>query len=66
LKKFINVYDLRENKNRYDDIVFTIDKMNFNNLHSEVNEIIYDICSEPLVDEAEDLEEPLVEEETDM
>jgi len=28
LKQFINVYDLRENKNRYDDIVFTIDKMN--------------------------------------
>ena len=26
LKKFIKVYDLRENKNRYDDIVFTIDK----------------------------------------
>ena len=26
LKKFINVYDLRENKGRYDDIVFTIDK----------------------------------------
>ena len=26
LKKFINVYDLRSNKNRYDDIVFTIDK----------------------------------------
>lgn len=28
LKKFIKVYDLRENKNRYDDIVFTIDKTN--------------------------------------
>lgn len=26
LKKYIKVYDLRENKNRYDDIVFTIDK----------------------------------------
>jgi cephalosporin hydroxylase len=26
LKKFIKVYDLRKNKNRYDDIVFTIDK----------------------------------------
>jgi len=26
LKQFIKVYDLRENKNRYDDIVFTIDK----------------------------------------
>jgi len=26
LKQFINVYDLRKNKNRYDDIVFTIDK----------------------------------------
>jgi len=28
LKKFIKVYDLRANKNRYDDIVFTIDKFN--------------------------------------
>ncbi len=28
LKKFIKVYDLRNNKNRYDDIVFTIDKSN--------------------------------------
>ena len=26
LKKYIKTYDLRENKNRYDDIVFTIDK----------------------------------------
>ena len=26
LKQFIKVYDLRPNKNRYDDIVFTIDK----------------------------------------
>jgi len=28
LKKYIKVYDLRPNKNRYDDIVFTIDKSN--------------------------------------
>jgi len=28
LKQFIKVYDLRPNKNRYDDIVFTIDKFN--------------------------------------
>ena len=28
LKRFIQVYDLRGNKNRYDDIVFTIDKSN--------------------------------------
>jgi len=28
LKQFIKVYDLRPNKNRYDDIVFTIDKCN--------------------------------------
>ena len=28
LKEFIKVYDLRNNKNRYDDIVFTIDKLN--------------------------------------
>lgn len=26
LKQYVRVYDLRENKNRYDDIVFTIDK----------------------------------------
>lgn len=26
LKQYIKVYDLRSNKNRYDDIVFTIDK----------------------------------------
>ena len=28
LKQYIKVYDLRHNKNRYDDIVFTIDKCN--------------------------------------
>jgi hypothetical protein len=28
LKDFIKIYDLRPNKNRYDDIVFTIDKSN--------------------------------------
>ena len=28
LKPFIKTYDLRPNKNRYDDIVFTIDKSN--------------------------------------
>jgi hypothetical protein len=28
LKQFIKIYDLRENKYRYDDIVFTIDKSN--------------------------------------
>jgi len=28
LKEFVKVYDLRPNKNRYDDIVFTIDKSN--------------------------------------
>ena len=28
LKQFIKIYDLRQNKNRYDDIVFTIDKFN--------------------------------------
>ena len=31
LKQFIKVYDLRTNKNRYDDIVFTIDKSTNNN-----------------------------------
>ena len=30
LKPFIKIYDLRSNKNRYDDIVFTIDKSNVN------------------------------------
>ena len=28
LKQFVKTYDLRENKNRWDDIVFTIDKSN--------------------------------------
>jgi len=28
LKQFIKIYDLRANKKRYDDIVFTIDKLN--------------------------------------
>jgi hypothetical protein len=28
LKQFIKVYDRREIKNQYDDIVFTIDKFN--------------------------------------
>lgn len=28
LKKYIKIYDLRSNKGRYDDIVFTIDKTN--------------------------------------
>jgi hypothetical protein len=28
LKPFIKIYDLRPNKGRYDDIVFTIDKFN--------------------------------------
>lgn len=28
LTQFIKIYDLRQNKNRYDDIVFTIDKSN--------------------------------------
>jgi cephalosporin hydroxylase len=30
LKSYIKYYDLRKNKNRYDDIVFTIDKSNNN------------------------------------
>jgi hypothetical protein len=30
LKEFVNVYDLRPNKGRYDDIVFTIDKSGYN------------------------------------
>tara|TARA_Y100000389_G_scaffold77600_2_gene74386 strand:+ start:3225 stop:3827 length:603 start_codon:yes stop_codon:yes gene_type:complete len=28
LKKYIKIYDLRKNKNRWDDLVFTIDKLN--------------------------------------
>jgi hypothetical protein len=31
LKEFIKAYDLRDKKGRYDDIVFTIDKVNRNN-----------------------------------
>jgi cephalosporin hydroxylase len=33
LKSYIKYYDLRKNKNRYDDIVFTIDKSNNNVIH---------------------------------
>jgi methylase of polypeptide subunit release factors len=29
LKKYVKIYDLRQIKNRYDDIVFTIDKLNY-------------------------------------
>jgi len=32
LKKYIKVYDLRPNKNRYDDIVLTIDKSNIDTI----------------------------------
>jgi hypothetical protein len=32
LKPFIKTYDLRNNKGRYDDIVFTIDKTNINGI----------------------------------
>ena len=38
LKQFINIYDLRKNKDRYDDIVFTIDKQNI---------LLFGMCSEP-------------------
>jgi hypothetical protein len=30
LRPFIKVYDLRKNKNRFDDIIFTIDKSGCN------------------------------------
>jgi len=43
LKKFINVYDLRENKNRYDDIVFTIDKTFINNNNVQVEEYVSEV-----------------------
>ena len=35
LKSYIKYYDLRKNKNRYDDIIFTIDKSN--NINSFIN-----------------------------
>jgi hypothetical protein len=34
LKQFIKIYDLRPNKNRYDDIVFTIDKSNIQKIEN--------------------------------
>ena len=37
LKQYIKVYDLRSNKNRFDDIVFTIDKCNNLTEHFMVN-----------------------------
>lgn len=42
LKQFIKTYDLRQNKNRYDDIVFTIDK---SNNYPEKNQC-FDICED--------------------
>jgi hypothetical protein len=39
LKKYIRIYDLRKNKNRYDDIVFTVDKINKKNDQKEVFEL---------------------------
>ena len=55
LKEFINVYDLRENKNRYDDIVFTIDKMNIKEPVLVVEEPVV-VVEEPVVV----VEEPVV------
>jgi len=44
LKKYIKIYDLRKNKNRYDDIVFTIDKTNIIKSNNSVqNNNIMDI-----------------------
>ena len=40
LKKFIKIYDLRSNKNRYDDIVFIIDKSNIN-IHDSNTNLIF-------------------------
>lgn len=37
LQKFIKIYDLRPNKNRYDDIVFTIDKSSINIDNANIN-----------------------------
>jgi hypothetical protein len=65
LKQFIKVYDLREIKNRYDDIVFTIDKTQVNTLE-EMEEPVVETQPEPVVEEpvVEEsvFEEPLVEE----
>lgn len=41
LKQYIKVYDLRSNKNRFDDIVFTIDKCNNLTEHFIVNKTTY-------------------------
>jgi hypothetical protein len=38
LKRFINIYDLRKNKYRWDDIVFTISKTNIVNEVNQANE----------------------------
>jgi hypothetical protein len=42
LKQYVKVYDLRPIKNRYDDIVFTIDKSNFSESVTE-----YEVVAEP-------------------
>jgi hypothetical protein len=63
LKQFIKVYDLREIKNRYDDIVFTIDKTQVNTLE-EIEEPVVETQPEPVVEEpvVETQPEPVVEE----
>ena len=38
LKQFIKVFDLRGNKDRYDDIVFVIDKSD-NSVNSQINNV---------------------------
>ena len=43
LKKFIYIYDLRDIKNRFDDIVFVIDKSKKNNIIDIANNIPIDI-----------------------
>ena len=40
LKPFIKIYDLRKNKNRYDDIVFTIDKSSSLVLTDNTNDLV--------------------------
>ena len=47
LKKFIHVYDLRHIKNRYDDILFVINKNEINNNH---NSYITNLMSEEIND----------------
>jgi GR25 family glycosyltransferase involved in LPS biosynthesis len=48
LHKFIHVYDLRKNKNRYDDILFVINKNIVNTNYNDITNVNYNDITIPL------------------